>query len=75
MLTLKRRHRRRVPRQRGRGAISGLFFCCAQCSIPVVVVSNGPALATARSFAHGFAAIPEGVRLHCPSSFALHRYQ
>ena len=59
MLTLKRRCRRRVPPQRGRGAILGLFFCCAQCSIPVAEVSTGPALATAHSFARGFAATRE----------------
>jgi hypothetical protein len=40
MLTLKRRRKRRVPPQRGRGAILGLFFCCAQCSISAVVVSS-----------------------------------
>ena len=61
MLTLKRRRRRRVPPQRGRGEISGLFFCCAQCSILAVGMSSGPvvARATARSFAH--ACLP-----HCP---------
>jgi hypothetical protein len=41
MLTLKRRRTRRVPPQRGRGEISGLFFCCAQCSILMVAVSMG----------------------------------
>jgi len=41
MLTLKRRRRRRVPPQRGRGAISGLFFCFAQSSISALVVSTG----------------------------------
>jgi hypothetical protein len=60
MLTLKRRRKRRFPPQRGRGAILGLFFCCAQCSISAAVVSIGPALATARSFAH--ACLP-----HCAS--------
>jgi hypothetical protein len=40
MLTLKRRRRRRVPPQRGRGAILGLFFCCAQCSMLAVGVSR-----------------------------------
>jgi hypothetical protein len=44
MLTLKRRRKRLVPPQRGRRAISGLFFCCAQCSIPVVAVSIGSAV-------------------------------
>ena len=34
MLTLKRRRKRRVLPRRGRGAILGLFFCFAQCSIP-----------------------------------------
>jgi hypothetical protein len=29
MLTLKRKRKRRVLPQRGRGEISGLFFCCA----------------------------------------------
>jgi hypothetical protein len=43
MLTLKRRRKRRVPPQRGRGAISGLFFCFAQCSILTVGVSSGSA--------------------------------
>jgi len=41
MLTLKRRRKRRVPPQRGRGVISGLFFCCAQSSILAVGVSRG----------------------------------
>ena len=58
MLTLKRSRKRRVPLQRGRRAISGLFFCCAQCSILVAVVSIGPALATARSFALACCALP-----------------
>jgi hypothetical protein len=40
MLTLQRRRQRRVPPQRGRGAILGLFSCCAQCSISAVVVSS-----------------------------------
>jgi hypothetical protein len=40
MLTLKWMRRRRVPPQRGRGAISGLFFCFAQCSILAVGVSS-----------------------------------
>jgi hypothetical protein len=44
MLTLKRRRKRRVPPRRGRGAILGLFFCCAQCSILAVVVSTRPAV-------------------------------
>jgi hypothetical protein len=52
MLTLKRRRKRLVPPQRGRRAISGLFFCCAQSSILAAVVSTGPVVATARSFAH-----------------------
>jgi len=44
MLTLKRRRKRRVTPRRGRGEISGLFFCCAQSSIPVAVVSTGSAV-------------------------------
>jgi hypothetical protein len=40
MLTLKHRRKRRVPPQRGRGAILGLFFCFAQCSTPAAVVSR-----------------------------------
>jgi hypothetical protein len=40
MFTLKRRRKRRVPSQRGRGAISGLFFCFAQFSIPTKGVSS-----------------------------------
>jgi hypothetical protein len=41
MLTLKRRRNRRVPPRGGRGAILGLFFCFAQCSILAVGVSSG----------------------------------
>ena len=41
MLTLKRKPKPRVPPQRGRGEISGLFFCCAQSSILAVAVSTG----------------------------------
>ena len=48
MLTLKRRRKRRVPPQRGRGAILGLFFCCAQCSILAVGVSIGPVVSNRR---------------------------
>jgi hypothetical protein len=40
MLTLKRRRKRRVPPRRGRGEISGLFFCFAQCSILAMVVGH-----------------------------------
>jgi hypothetical protein len=75
MLTVSRKHRRRIPLRRGRGAISGLFFCCAKCSIRAAGVSTRPALVTVRSFPHGSAATPEGVRLHCPSSLAPRRYQ
>ena len=44
MLTLKRKGRRRVPPQRGRGAILGLFFCCAQCNISAVAMSTRSAV-------------------------------
>jgi hypothetical protein len=44
MLTLKRRRRRRVPPQRGRGVISGLLFCCAQSSMLAVAVPIGSAV-------------------------------
>jgi hypothetical protein len=44
MLTLKRRRKRRVPPKRGRGAISGPFFCCAQCNTATVAVSSGSAV-------------------------------
>jgi hypothetical protein len=44
MLTLKRRRKRRVPPQRGRGEISGPFFCFAQGSISAVAVSTGSAM-------------------------------
>ena len=40
MLTLKQRRKRRVPPQRGRGEISGLFLCFAQCSMLAMVVSR-----------------------------------
>jgi hypothetical protein len=40
MLTVSWRRKRRVPPQRGRGAILGLFFCCAQCSTVTVVPSS-----------------------------------
>ena len=40
MLTLKRRRKRRIPPQRGRGEISGLFFRFAQGSILAVAVSR-----------------------------------
>jgi hypothetical protein len=40
MLTLSWKRKRRVPPQRGRGAISGLFFCFAQCSILAVGASR-----------------------------------
>jgi hypothetical protein len=60
MLTLKRRRKRRFPPLRGRGAILGLFFCCAQCSIPAAVLSTGPVAAIARNSAH--ACLP-----HCTS--------
>ena len=40
MLTLTRRHKRRVLLQRGRGAFLGLFFCCAQSSILAGMVSS-----------------------------------
>jgi hypothetical protein len=58
MLTVSRRRRRRVPPRRGRGSLPGPFFCCAQCSIWAAVVSTGPVVATARSFAH--ACLPHG---------------
>jgi hypothetical protein len=41
MLTLKRRRKWRVPPQRGRGAILGPLFCCAQCSMLAVGVPSG----------------------------------
>jgi hypothetical protein len=44
MLTVSWRRKRRVPPRRGRGEISGLFFCCAQFSILVAVVSTGTAV-------------------------------
>jgi hypothetical protein len=44
MLTLKRRRKRRIQRQRGRGAIPGLVFCCAQSSMLAVAVSIGSAV-------------------------------
>jgi hypothetical protein len=44
MLTLIWRRKRWVPPRTGRGAILGLFFCCAQCSILAVVVSTRPAV-------------------------------
>ena len=42
MLTLKRRRKRRIPPQRGRGAISAPFFCFAQFSIPTVGCQSVP---------------------------------
>ena len=42
MLTLKRRRKRRVPPQRGRGAILGRFSYCAQSSTLAVAVSGSP---------------------------------
>ena len=44
MLTVSWRRKRRVPPRRGRGAILGLVFCCAQCSILAVAVSIGSAV-------------------------------
>jgi hypothetical protein len=44
VFTLKRRRKRRVPPQRGRGAIPGLVFCCAQSSMLAVAVSIGSAV-------------------------------
>jgi hypothetical protein len=41
MLTVSWRRKRRVPPRRGRGAIPGLIFCFAQCSMRAVGVSSG----------------------------------
>jgi hypothetical protein len=48
MLTVSWRRKRRVPPRRGRGAIPGLFFCCAQPSTPAVAVSTGSAASCRR---------------------------
>jgi hypothetical protein len=44
MLTLKLRRKRRVPPQRGRGEILGLFFCFPQSSTLAVGMSIGSAV-------------------------------